>query len=218
MSSEEKQPERRTVPIMPWSSTGSSWRPRPVTLVVLLIGLWLFGTGEASLVDARLGNSPWTVLAQGISRHSPLSIGGATLLVSLTVLLAWVPLRERPGFGTLANAVVVAVAIDVMLPLLPAPQSMGPRLLEVLAAVACIAVASGLYLTANLGAGPRDGWMTGLHRRTGWPVSWVRFGIEASALAVGAVLGGQVGIGTVVFALLVGHAVGGTLAMLRRAV
>lgn len=206
-----------TVPVMPWSATGSRWRARPLTLVVLVIGLWLFGTGEAVLVDARLGNSPWTVLAQGISRHSPLTIGGATLLVSVLVLLAWVPLRERPGLGTLANAVIVAVAIDVMLPLLPTPAGLRPRLLEVFAAIVCIGLASGLYLTANLGPGPRDGWMTGVCRRTGWPVNWVRFGIEASALGSGAVLGGRVGVGTLLFAVLVGHAVGGVLGGLRRA-
>ncbi len=201
---------------MPWSATGSRWRPRPRTFLVLLIGLWLFGTGEAALVDAGLGNSPWTVLAQGIYRHTPLSIGAATFVISVTVLLAWVPLRERPGLGTLANAVVVAVAIDVMLPLLPRPEPVVARLAEVLVAVGCIGVGSGLYLTANLGPGPRDGWMTGVHRRTGWPIPWVRFGIEATALAVGWVLGGRVGVGTVVFALLVGHSVGAALAVLGR--
>lgn len=206
----------QAVPVMPWSAAGSRWRARPLTLIVLATGLWLFGTGEAVLVDARLGNSPWTVLAQGISRHSPLSIGGATLLVSVAVLVAWVPLRERPGLGTLANAVIVAVAIDVMLPLLPSPTGMRPRLVEVFAAVACIGLASGLYLTAHLGPGPRDGWMTGVCRRTGWPVNWVRFGIEAGVLGAGAVLGGRVGVGTLLFAVLVGPAVGGVLAALRR--
>lgn len=206
----------RPVPAMPWSATGSRWRARPFTLVVLVTGLWLFGTGEAVLVDARLGNSPWTVLAQGISRHSPLSIGGATLLVSVLVLLAWVPLRERPGLGTLANIAVIAVAIDVMLPLLPSPTAMAPRLLEVALAICCIGLATGLYLTANLGPGPRDGWMTGLSRRTGWPIAWVRFGIEAGILVVGAALGGRVGVGTLLFAVLVGHTVGGVLAGLRR--
>ncbi len=208
--------EREPVPVMPWSARRSRWRARPGTLLVLVVGLWLFGTGEAVLVDAGLGNSPWTVLAQGISRHSRLSIGGATLVVSLAVLLAWVPLRERPGLGTLANAVIVALAIDVMLPLLPAPTGIAPRLAEVFVAVACIGVASGLYLTANLGAGPRDGWMTGLCRRTGWPVGWVRFGIEAAVLVVGAALGGTVGVGTLLFAVLVGHVVGAVLGGLRR--
>src|SRR5439155_24068748 len=110
----------RTVPALPWSSR-SRWRPRPSTLVVLLVGLWTFGTGEALLVASHLGNTPWTVLAQGVSRHSPLSIGAATLLVSAIVLIGWWPLRETPGLGTFANAVVIAVAIDVMLRLLPEP-------------------------------------------------------------------------------------------------
>lgn len=207
-------PRARAIPAMPWSATRSRWRARPRTLLVLLVGLWLFGTGEAALVDAKLGNSPWTVLAQGISRHTPLTIGAATFAISVTVLLAWVPLRERPGLGTMANAVVVAVAIDIMLPVMPSPEAVVPRLLQVLVAVACIGVASALYLTANLGPGPRDGWMTGLHRRTGWPIAWVRLGIEATVLAVGWALGGRVGLGTVVFALLVGHSVGAALAVL----
>src|SRR3954447_15838169 len=112
----------RTVPHVRWSAEGR-WRPRPATFVVLVVGLWLFGTGEALLVASHLGNTPWTVLAQGLSRHSPLSIGEATFAISLVVLLAWIPLRERPGFGTLLNAVVIAVAIDVMLEWLPQPHA-----------------------------------------------------------------------------------------------
>ena len=196
----------RVVPRVPWSAEGR-WRPRPSTLAVLLTGLWLFGTGEALLVASRLGNTPWTVLAQGVSNHSPLSIGAATFAISLVVLLAWIPLRERPGLGTVANAVVIAVAIDVMLRVLPQPDARLGRLTEVAAAIACIGIGSGLYLTTWLGPGPRDGWMTGLARRTHVPIATVRLSIELTVLVIGWSLGGRVGVGTVVFALSIGYAV-----------
>ena len=174
---------------------------------MLLTGLWAFGTGEALLVASHLGNTPWTVLAQGVSRHSPMSIGAATLAISAVVLLGWLPLREVPGLGTIANAVVIAVAIDVMLRLLPEPSAIAGRLGEVVAAIACIGLGSGLYLTTWLGPGPRDGWMTGIARRTGWPIAGVRLSIELTVLVAGYLLGGRVGIGTVAFALTIGHAI-----------
>ncbi|MDP1877817.1 MAG: hypothetical protein Q8M17_09695, partial [Actinomycetota bacterium] len=197
----------RTVPVTRWRSP-SRWRSSPSTFAVLVVGLWLFGTGEALLVAARLGVSPWTVLAQGISSRLPISIGLATLLTSALVLLLWIPLRERPGLGTIANAVVIAVSLQVGVLLLPQPGNEVVRLLMVLAGIGLIGVGSGLYLTTNLGPGPRDGWMTGIHVRTGWPITGIRLGIEATVLVVGWLLGGTVGIGTVLFALLVGPAVG----------
>jgi uncharacterized membrane protein YczE len=196
-----------TVPVTRWRAS-SRWRARPTTLAILVIGLWLFGTGEALLVTSTLGNAPWTVLAQGMSSRLPLSIGMSTFLISGTVLLLWIPLRERPGLGTIANAVVIAVALQVMVTVLPTPQGAVPRLALVLAGIAAIGIGSGLYLTADLGPGPRDGWMTGIHRRTGWPISAVRLGIESSVLVIGWLLGGTVGIGTVLFALLIGPSVG----------
>ena len=203
------------VPRVPWSAA-ARWRPRPGTLVVLLGGLWLFGTGEALLVASHLGNTPWTVLAQGVSKHSPLSIGAATFAISLVVLLAWIPLRERPGLGTLANAVVIAVAIDVMLDVLPQPHATAARLGEVAAAIVSIGLGSGLYLTTWLGPGPRDGWMTGLARRTNLPIATVRLSIELTVLVVGWLLGGRVGLGTVAFALSIGYAVALSMALLGR--
>jgi uncharacterized membrane protein YczE len=200
---------------MPWSAQ-SRWRARPATLLVLLAGLWTFGTGEALLVASHLGNTPWTVLAQGVSRHTPLSIGAATFAISVVVLLLWLPLRERPGLGTLANAVVIAVAIDVMLDVLPKPDPTAYRLTEVLGAITCIGIGSGLYLTTLLGPGPRDGWMTGLARRTGLPIAPIRLAIEVSVLVAGWALGGRVGLGTVVFALTIGHAVSLALTALQR--
>jgi uncharacterized membrane protein YczE len=200
---------------MPWSAS-SRWRGRPSTLLVLAAGLWLFGTGEALLVASHLGNTPWTVLAQGVSRHSSLSIGEATFAISVVVLVGWLPLRERPGLGTIANAVVIALAIDVMLELLPTPSSTLARLVEVVAAILAIGAGSGLYLTTWLGPGPRDGWMTGLARRTGWPIAGVRLSIELTVLVAGYLLGGRVGIGTVAFALTIGYAVAAAMSLLAR--
>lgn len=196
-----------TVPVTRWRAT-SRWRTSPSTFAVLIVGLWVFGTGEAMLVSSTLGNAPWTVLAQGLATRLPISIGVATFLVSVTVLLLWIPLRERPGLGTISNAVVIALALQVMVAVIPTPSATWAQLLLVLGGIALIGVGSGLYLTTNLGPGPRDGWMTGIHLRTGWPVYVVRFGIEVTVVVLGWLLGGTVGIGTVLFALLVGPAVG----------
>lgn len=180
----------------------------------LLPALWLFGTGEAVLLRAGLGVSPWTVLAEGTATRIPLSVGAVTILVSVLVFAGWIPLRERPGFGTVANILVIGVAIDVMLPLLPAPEPFAWALAQTVLGVVMVGVGGAIYLSAQLGPGPRDGLMTGIHRRTGWPLWRVRCGIEGSALVVGWLLGGTVGIGTVLFALLVGPVLGATLRLL----
>ena len=186
---------------------GARWRPTRWQLVQVLIGLWLFGTGEGLVVASKLGNSPWTVLAEGVSKHTPLSIGAATFSISVIVLLCWIPLREWPGLGTVLNAVVIGVAIDTTLALLPHLGSHGVRWAALLGGIAIVGLGSGLYLTAALGPGPRDGLMTGLHARFGWPLAGVRTGIELTAVTLGFFLGGTVGIGSVLFALLIGHAV-----------
>ena len=197
----------RTIPVTRWRAP-SRWRTKPSTFAILIIGLWLFGTGDGMLVAAGLGVSPWTVLAQGLSTKLPMSIGLATFFVSVLVLLLWIPLRERPGLGTISNAIVIAIALQVSLMYLPRPQTFAMQLLEVLFGIAAIGLGSGLYLTTNLGPGPRDGWMTGIHNRTGWPVPAVRMSIEVVVLAIGWLLGGIVGLGTVLFALLIGPSVG----------
>ncbi len=185
----------------------SRWLPAPSRLLQLLAGLWLFGAGEALLVSARLGNSPWTVFAQGISRHTPLAVGTATIAVSAGVLMLWVPLRQPPGLGTLLNAVLIGVAIDATLSVLPHARHIAPRAVEVPAGIALVALGSGLYLTTRLGPGPRDGLMTGLSRRLGYSLRLVRGCIEGSVLVAGWLLGGRVGVGTVAFAALIGPAV-----------
>ncbi len=203
------------MPITRWRAR-SRWRTGPTTLGVLCAGLWLFGTGEALLVASTLGVSPWTVLAEGLSVRLPLSIGAATLVISAVVLLLWIPLKERPGLGTISNAIVIALALQVMVQVLPEPEALIPRVAFVLLGIACIGLGSGLYLTTNLGPGPRDGWMTGIHLRFGRPISAVRLGIEAVVLVIGWLLGGTVGIGTVLFAVLIGPSVGYGLRLVGR--
>ena len=183
------------------------WRPGPLRFTILIAGLWLFGTGEALIVAAELGNSPWTVLAEGVAKNTPLEIGGATVVISFAVLCAWVPLRQAPGLGTIMNAIVVGVAIGVMVPLLPSDPPDGVRWAFLGGGIALVAVGGGIYLGARLGPGPRDGLMTGLHARTGRSLRLMRTVIEVSALAGGFALGGTVGVGTVAFALLIGPGV-----------
>jgi uncharacterized protein len=159
------------------------------------------------LVASELGNSPWVVLSEGVEVQTPLAVGVATIAISFVVLLMWIPLRQRPGLGTIANAIVIGAAIDVSLTWLPEPSQLGPRYALVAAGIALVGIGSGLYLTCFLGPGPRDGLMTGISRRTGLSLRVVRTGIEIAALTTGALLGGTVGIGTLAFAVLVGPAV-----------
>ena len=198
--------EARPLP-PPAPTLASLWRPSPPILVRLLAGLVLFGAGDALLVASELGNSPWTVFAEGVSLNTPLSIGAATVVISFVVLLLWIPLRQLPGLGTVANAVVIGIAIDATLRLLPDDPALGPRWVMLAAGIALVALGSGFYLTAALGPGPRDGLMTGLHRRFGLSLRVARGGIELSVLAAGALLGGTAGLGTVAFALLIGPGV-----------
>ena len=198
----------KEVPTTWWSADDPmTTRPRAQTLAILLIGLWIFGTGDAILIAAGIGNTPWTVLAEGIAKNIDRSVGQATFLVSVAVLFLWIPLKEKPGIGTILNAVFIAAAIEIMVPRLPTPVSIGPALLQVLAGVLLIGIGSGLYLTANLGPGPRDGWMTGLQKASGIPISRVRAAIEVSVLAMGWLLGGTFWVGTILFAILIGPVV-----------
>lgn len=184
------------------------WRPTPRRLAQVVFGLTLFGTGEGLVVASELGNSPWSVFAEGLEVQTPLTIGAATLLISAVVLLLWIPLGERRlGLGTVLNALIISLMIDVTLWALPDLHLIGVRWALLLGGIALVGVGSGLYLTADLGPGPRDGLMTGIHARTGWPIFAVRTGIEASAVAIGWALGGTVGAGSLLFALLVGPAV-----------
>ncbi|GEP26052.1 MULTISPECIES: YitT family protein [Cryobacterium] len=173
-------------------------------VIQLLIGLFLYGIGIALIVRAAIGVAPWDVLAQGIDNHTHLGFGLITILLSGVVLLLWIPIRQKPGAGTLLNALLVGPSADVGLWLIPADLDLWARILLFAAGLLLIAVATGLYIGAHFGPGPRDGLMTGLHQRTGWKIWIVRTGIEVIVLGIGWVLGGNVGIGTVLFAVLIG--------------
>lgn len=170
----------------------------------LYAGLVLYGLTAACLIRARLGNAPWDVLHQGIAAHLGISIGTVQIAVSLVVLLAWVPLREMPGLGTLSNAIVVGLATNLGLAVLPGPHAIAGRLAMMLLGIAGNAVATAMYIGARLGPGPRDGLMTGLHRRTGRPIWVVRTSLEVAVVAAGWLLGGVFGIGTVLYAVAIG--------------
>lgn len=171
---------------------------------MLFVGLGLYGFSMALMVRAGLGLDPWDVFHQGLARRTGMTIGTATALVGVAVLLAWIPLRNRPGVGTVANVVVIAVTVDATLAVLPAPSTLPVQVAWMLAAVVLNAIATVLYIAAGLGPGPRDGLMTGLVARTGRSVRLVRTGIEATVLTAGWLLGGTVGVGTVVYALGIG--------------
>ena len=191
-----------------WSAADAmTLRPKISTLVILIVGLWIFGTGDAVLIAAGIGNAPWTVLAEGISLKIGWSIGQTTFLVSVLVLGFWIPLREKPGVGTILNAILIAAAIEYMLPYLPTPATLTGGILQVVFGVILVGIGSGLYLTANLGPGPRDGTMTGLQRITGVPIGRVRAGIEITVLLIGWSLGGTFWVGTFIFAFLIGPVV-----------
>ena len=184
--------------------------------LILIFGLTLFGIGEAFLVITSLGNSPWVVLSEGISLNSDLNIGQATFFVSLMVLFFWIPLKQKPGFGTLANMVVIAAAIELGLLIIPEVNNLALKVFYVLFGILLVGIGSALYITCGLGTGPRDGLMTGLHYRTGVRVGRVRLGIEVVALTTGALLGGSLGVGTALFALLIGQSVAISLGVLER--
>lgn len=178
----------------------------PERLMRLLLGLWLYGIAIALMIEGALGASPWDVFHLGVARHVPLSFGVVMIIVAVVVLLAWIPMRQMPGLGTLANTLLLGPFADINLALLDTPDSLPVRCAYLLGGVLLCALATALYVGAQLGPGPRDGLMTGLARRTGWSIRRVRTVIEVTVLAIGALLGGTVGIGTVVFALGVGPA------------
>jgi uncharacterized membrane protein YczE len=195
------------------AQTGVVRHPRPIPLrgirlprrlVQLYAGLVLYGISMALLIRSRLGNMPWDVLHQGLARHLGWSLGTVTVVVGALVLLCWIPLRERPGLGTVSNVVVIGIAVDAALALVPAPSPLVLRILLAGVGIALNAVATALYIGVRLGPGPRDGLMTGLVRRTGGSVRLVRTSLEVAVVLVGWALGGTLGVATVVYALVVG--------------
>ena len=188
--------------------SGSAVEPRSGSATLrgaaLLLGLCGYGVSMAMMVRAGLGLDPWDVFHQGLAMRTGMTIGLASAVVGVAVLLAWIPLRNRPGIGTVANVIVIAITVDVALWLIPAPTSLPVRVAMMVAAVVLNAVSTVLYIGAGLGPGPRDGLMTGLVARTGRSVRLVRTTIEVTVLTAGWLLGGSVGVGTVVYAVGIG--------------
>ena len=198
----------KNIPKTSWSSKKPlNIKPKIKTLLFLIFGLFLFGLGETLLLASGAGVSPWTVLAEGISIYTSYSVGWSTFWMSLAVLLLWIPLKQKPGIGTILNVIIIALVFDYTLPYLPNPENYGFKVLQVIIGVLITGLGSGFYLISNLGPGPRDGLMTGVQRITGKPIALVRSTIEVIVVFFGWKLGGTVGLGTIIFALGIGPTV-----------
>ena len=198
----------KNIPKVSWSSKNPlNLKPRLSTFFFLCFGLSLFGIGEGLLLVSYTGASPWSVLAQGISLNIDFSIGTITLFVSIGVLLLWIPLKQKPGIGTILNALIIALMIDICINFVPTPENYTSQILLAIVAVLTVGLGGGIYLVANLGPGPRDGLMIGLQEKTNLPIAAVRAFLEISVVAVRWYLGGTVGIGTLLFAFGIGPAV-----------
>jgi uncharacterized membrane protein YczE len=205
----------RTVPITPWTGK-SKWDLSFKRVVILFFGLFIFGIGDSLVIQSDIGNGPWSVLAQGISRNLNITMGWSTLGISTIVLLAWIPLREKPGFGTVSNILIIALAIEIGVTYIPLQTNYFFGIIYTLLGIAMVGLASALYITCGLGPGPRDGLMTGLHFKTGIRVGRVRMGIEGTVFLLGWLLGGTVGLGTLLFAGLIGQSIAMALGVVSR--
>lgn len=205
----------KTVPKTPWTAT-SRWDLSLLRSSVLIFGLFIFGLGDSLLIQSDIGNAPWSVLAQGISNRLDITMGWATFGISTLILLLWIPLKEKPGFGTLANIAIIAIAIQIGVSIFPLQDSYLIGVLYCLLGIGMVGVGSSLYITCGLGPGPRDGLMTAIHNRSGIRIGRVRLGIEGSVLIAGALLGGTVGLGTLMFATLIGQSIAVALGVVSR--
>ena len=198
----------KKIPKVNWSSEKPyNFKPKFSTLFFCCFGLMLFGLGEGLLIVSFTGASPWSVLAQGLSLNVNLSIGMLTFLISVTVLILWIPLGQKPGIATILNALIIALMIDLCIKFVPTPSSYINQLVLAVISVITVGIGGGIYLVANLGAGPRDGLMVGLQKLTNFPIAAVRATLEISVVSVGWYLGGTVGIGTILFAFGIGPCV-----------
>ena len=198
----------KKIPKVNWSSNKPyNFRPKFSTFFFLCLGLTLFGLGEGLLIVSFTGASPWSVLAQGISLNINLSIGTITLLISIAVLILWIPLGLKPGMGTIFNALIIAFMIDICIKFVPTPSNYTNQILLAVLSVLAVGIGGGIYLISNLGAGPRDGLMIGLQKLTKLPIAAVRGTLEISVVSIGWYLGGTVGIGTLLFAFGIGPCV-----------
>ncbi len=200
------------IPVLFWSSPKAlTIKPPFTSFVLLIIGLAIFGLGEALLISAGYGVSPWTVFAQGLTTVTGWSIGFATFITSIAVLVLWVPLRQIPGVGTISNAIVIALVLEYILPHLPRFELDALQIAQAVFGILVTGFGGAIYLISNLGPGPRDGLMTGVQHLTNWPISGVRASIEILVVIAGWSLGGTVGLGTVLFAIGIGPAVSASL-------
>ena len=207
----------KNIPKVYWSSDKSfNFKPKLSTSFFLILGLIIFGFGEGLLILSTTGNSPWSVLAEGISKNSELSIGAATFLVSVSVLFLWIFLKQKPGIGTFLNVFIIAIVIDLTSFYFDPPSSIYSKYLLTVFSVLLVGLGSGIYLVANLGPGPRDGLMTGFTRITGYPISFIRASIEITVVIIGWFLGGTVGLGTLIFAFGIGPAVALGLSIVKK--
>ncbi len=207
----------KNIPKVSWSSEKPlNLKPKFSTFLYLCLGLSLFGLGEGLLIISFTGASPWSVLAQGISLNIDLTIGTITLFISMVVLILWLPLKQKPGIGTILNAIIIAIMIDISIKFIPTPENYISQLLLAIVAVLTVGLGGGIYLVANLGAGPRDGLMVGLQKKTNLPIAAVRAFLEISVVSIGWYLGGTVGIGTLLFAFGIGPAVAFSLFIVGR--
>ena len=198
----------KNIPIVSWSSDKSlNFKPKLSTSFFLIFGLVIFGLGEGLLILSTTGNSPWSVLAEGISNTTSLSIGAATFFISVSVLFLWIFIKQKPGLGTIFNIIIIAGMIDVTLSFFDSPSSIWMKYFLAFFSVLLVGLGSGIYLVANLGPGPRDGLMTGLTKLTNLPIALVRAFLEISAVLAGWYLGGTVGAGTLIFAFGIGPCV-----------
>ena len=198
----------KKIPKVKWSSDKAyNFKPKFSTFFFLCFGLTLFGLGEGLLIVSFMGASPWSVLAQGISLNVNLSIGLITFIISITVLIFWIPLKQNPGIGTILNAFIIAIMIDLCIKFIPTPENYYYQIIVGIIAVLTVGLGGGIYLVANLGAGPRDGLMVGLQKKTNLPIAAVRGFLEITVVSIGWYLGGTVGPGTLIFAFGIGPAV-----------
>tara|TARA_X000001036_G_scaffold415082_1_gene430894 strand:- start:650 stop:1297 length:648 start_codon:yes stop_codon:yes gene_type:complete len=198
----------KKIPTVYWSSKKPlNLRPKISSLFFLCLGLAIFGLGEGLLIVSYSGASPWSVLAQGISLNVNLSIGLITFIISITVLIFWIPLKQNPGIGTILNAFIIAIMIDLCIKFVPTPENYYYQIILGIMAVLTVGLGGGIYLIANLGAGPRDGLMVGLQKKTNLPIAAVRGFLEITVVSIGWYLGGTVGPGTFIFAFGIGPAV-----------
>jgi len=198
----------KKVPKVNWSSEKIyNFKPKFLTLFFCCFGLTLFGLGEGLLIVSFTGASPYSVLAQGISLHTNLSVGMCTFLISVVVLILWIPLKQKPGMATILNALIIAIVIDLCIKYVPTPSNYYNQLILAVFSVVTVGIGGGIYLVANLGAGPRDGLMIGLQKKTNLPIALVRATLEITVVSVGWYLGGIVGVGTLLFAFGIGPCV-----------